>query len=138
MKVFLDTNILICSIDPSDPQKQKTAKEILRGQEPDTSLVLSTQVFLEFSAVATRKLEIPCEDCRTFLKMLRRFEVVTVHPDMIDRALELAGARSLSIWDALILAAAESADCARLLSEDMQHGEKVAGIEIVNPFLEAA
>ena len=40
-----------------------------------------------------------------------------------------------SWWDAQIVAAARRADCAILLSEDMQHGLELDGLRIVNPFL---
>ncbi len=41
----------------------------------------------------------------------------------------------LSYWDALIVAAAKAAACGYLLTEDLQAGQKLDGIEVVNPFL---
>lgn len=40
----------------------------------------------------------------------------------------------LSWWDALIVAAARDAGCELLLSEDLQEGQRIAGVEVVNPF----
>ena len=42
----------------------------------------------------------------------------------------------IPFWDALIIAAAKSANCKILFTEDLSHGMKIAGIEIINPFLE--
>ena len=51
------------------------------------------------------------------------------------RASEIAEIWRLSFWDSMILAAAEQSQAAQLLSEDLKHGEVIAGIRIVNPFL---
>jgi len=41
----------------------------------------------------------------------------------------------LSFWDALIIVSASRLDAVRLLSEDLQHGQTIAGIRIENPFV---
>jgi predicted nucleic acid-binding protein len=41
---------------------------------------------------------------------------------------------SLSFWDALIVHAARRAGCDRLMTEDLQSGQRIEGVEIVNPF----
>ena len=51
------------------------------------------------------------------------------------RAAEIAELARLSFWDSLIVAAAEEAGCEELLTEDMGHGQQVAGVRIVNPFV---
>ncbi|OHC72820.1 MAG: hypothetical protein A3H93_02060 [Rhodocyclales bacterium RIFCSPLOWO2_02_FULL_63_24] len=50
-------------------------------------------------------------------------------------ALRLRQSHQLSPWDALIVAAALEANCERLLTEDLQHGQIIEGLEIVNPFV---
>jgi len=42
--------------------------------------------------------------------------------------------KSISYWDALIVSAAARLRCDTLLSEDLNHGEVIAGVRIVNPF----
>jgi len=59
---------------------------------------------------------------------------VTIEVGHIHRAAEIMGMGSFSVWDALILAAAESARCSHVYSEDMQHGYQIAGMTVVNPF----
>jgi len=41
---------------------------------------------------------------------------------------------AVSFWDGLIIAAARRLGCVRLLSEDLQAGQRIDGLEIVNPF----
>ena len=50
-------------------------------------------------------------------------------------AIDLTRLVSLSFWDALIVEAARSAACELLLSEDLQHGQVIAGVRVINPFL---
>jgi predicted nucleic acid-binding protein len=63
-KTFLDTNVLIYSVDESPAEKAKhaLAVELLSGQADD--LVVSTQVLQEFYAVSTRKLRRPLSEQR--------------------------------------------------------------------------
>ena len=49
-------------------------------------------------------------------------------------AVDLARLHTVSFWDALIVRAAQQAECRVIYSEDMQHGWKVDGVEVVNPF----
>lgn len=65
-------------------------------------------------------------------------ELLTVEPITLDvhlTGLTVAQRYRLSIYDAMIAAAALHADCDRLFSEDMQHGMVIDGqLRIVNPF----
>ena len=51
------------------------------------------------------------------------------------RALEIQARYRYGFYDSLIIAAALEAGCQRLLSEDMQHGQQIEHLRIVNPFL---
>ncbi len=42
-----------------------------------------------------------------------------------------------SFYDSLIIAAALEAGCTRLLTEDMQDGQRIEGLTITNPFASA-
>lgn len=61
--------------------------------------------------------------------------VVQVDPLLIVAASALGEQHSLSFWDALIIEAARRAGANRLVSEDLQHGRRIAGLVIANPFL---
>ena len=50
------------------------------------------------------------------------------------QAMQLARRHRLSVYDGAILAAAEQAGCDVLYTEDLQHGARIAGVEIRNPY----
>jgi predicted nucleic acid-binding protein len=52
----------------------------------------------------------------------------------IARASEIGEIWQISFCDAMILAAAEQSGAERLLTEDLNAGGRIAGIEIVSPF----
>jgi predicted nucleic acid-binding protein len=54
----------------------------------------------------------------------------------IARASEIGEIWQISFWDAMILAAAEQSGAERLLTEDLNAGQKIVGIEIVSPFFD--
>ena len=58
-------------------------------------------------------------------------------PELLEAALGLRRENGFSFYDSLVIAAAQSAQCQILYSEDMQHGQLVGGMRIVNPFLQA-
>jgi len=57
-----------------------------------------------------------------------------VRPLMGDPFLYLAATTRYSFYDSLIISAALKAGCSVLYSEDMQHGQKIHNLTIVNPF----
>jgi len=88
----------------------------------------------EFYQNLTRKLAARPEDAADLVRSLKRFEVVTISPEIIEDAMILHSARKTSFWDSLIVACAAFANCGTLYSEDMGHGQSVKGVRIVNPF----
>lgn len=68
------------------------------------------------------------------MDQLCRLRVVAVDRNLVRAAIELTESVQLSYWDGLILAAARSAGCHRLLTEDLNHGQILGGVRIENPF----
>lgn len=132
---FLDTNILIYSVDRADPAKQSTALELIARHAKKRSGVISTQVLQEFYSAATRKLGIEPLQVRQHLRDFRVFDIVQITPTLIEEGIDASILHQLSFWDSLILAAAKTANSTELLSEDLSHGQKIHGITIRNPFL---
>ena len=132
---FLDTNILIYSVDRADPTKQNTALEFIARHAKDRTGVISTQVLQEFYSAATRKLGIEPLQARQHLRDFRVFDIVQVTPAIIEEGVDCSILHQLSFWDGLILAAAATAKSAELLSEDLSHEQKLQGITIRNPFV---
>lgn len=132
-KVFLDTNILVYAADSADRQKQARAMEVVREIRKEGIGVISTQVMQEFFVVAVRKLGLALLDARKLTLTLSEFEVVSMTPTLVEQAMDLTILYQLSFWDALLVAAAKEGRCAKLLSEDLQTGQTIAGIKIENP-----
>jgi predicted nucleic acid-binding protein len=132
---FLDTNILIYSVDRADPAKQDTALELIARHAKDRTGVISTQMLQEFYSAATRKLGIEPLQARQHLRDFRVFDIVQVTPAIIEEGIDCSILHQLSFWDGLILAAAATAKSTELLSEDLSHEQRLQGISVRNPFV---
>jgi predicted nucleic acid-binding protein len=137
-KVFLDTNILLYAHDRRNPLKQSIAAELIRNALIDSAGVISYQVMHEFFNVALTKvaLKMRHEDARLYLEgVLRRFTVVPSSISLVSEAIRIQERFRLSWYDSLIVSAAQYAGCTTLYSEDLQHGQQLGVISVVNPFL---
>jgi predicted nucleic acid-binding protein len=134
--VFVDTNVLAYAHDSSDQRRQPIASALLAELWQSRAGVLSTQVLTEFYAVVTRKFEPPMSrrDARALVDAYAAWPIVQVDPPLIVAASALEEQHSLSFWDALIIEAARRSGADRLVSEDLQHGRRIAGLIIENPF----
>lgn len=135
MRSLLDTNVLVYADAIDEPSRQRRAIELIKQHRADGEAVLSTQVLQEYVNVALRKLGLPAPLIRERLAFYRRFEVVTTSAELIAGALDLHVLHRLSFYDALIVQAAQASGCQRVLTEDMQHGARYGGVQIVNPFV---
>ena len=130
-KVFLDTNILLYLLSADSIKAEKAEDVVASGG------IISVQVLNEFASVASRKLQMPIEDIQEILAQIRTIcavEPITV--DTHDRGMQLAAQYSLSIYDAMIVAAALLAGCTILYSEDMHDGQVIdQQLTIKNPFV---
>lgn len=137
MRAFLDTNVLVYLFDSSSPRKQRRAREVFVERTERDEAVLSPQVLEEFYVTVTRKLAAPVPEDKAE-RMVRSFAalpVVTTDAALVLAAVVLARRNQLSLWDALIVAAAKAGGASELLSEDLQHGQVIEGIRVVNPFV---
>jgi predicted nucleic acid-binding protein len=135
--VFVDSNILIYAHDLDAGAKQQRAADRLWELWDTHAGRLSTQVLQEFYVNVTRKIKRPLSksSAREVVRYYNAWVHSLITPGTVVRASEIGEAWGLSFWDGMILAAAEQSQAARLLSEDMNHGEVIAGVRIVNPFL---
>jgi len=134
---FVDTNVFVYLFDADAPQKRAVARRLLDDGAAAGRLVLSTQVLKEFYVTVTRKLAAPLaeDDALEATRSLGELPMVQVDPELIYAAISLSRRHQLSFWDALIVRSAVAADCKRLLSEDLQHGQEIDGVQVENPFL---
>lgn len=134
---FLDTNILVYTFDPRHAEKQVRARELVEWALRAQAGVISFQVVQEFLNLATRKFPAPMPPADA----LRYLEVVLaplcrVFPGMslYERAIGIHERWRYGFYDSLIVASALEAECPVLYTEDLQDGQKVEGLTIVNPF----
>jgi len=135
-QVFLDTNVLIYTLDQDEPAKQQQAGELLGKLAEEGSVLLSTQVLQEFYVVSTTKLRSPLspERGRAAVAALTAFSIVTVTPEIVLAAVRLHQSERLSFWDSLIIQAALSGGAELLYSEDLQSGRQFGRLQVENPF----
>ena len=134
-RAFFDTNVLLYMYSTAEPEKQLKARELYRQFATTNRIQLSTQVVQEFYVVAMRKLRLPRQQVIELTESFLSLSVVTIDATHIRNAMDLEGRYQISFWDALILAAAESADVEVLYSEDLNDGQRYGGVLVRNPFL---
>jgi predicted nucleic acid-binding protein len=136
-RVFLDSNILVYAYDRHEPNKQAAAQAILREGLQEDRAVLSAQVLSEFFVVVTHRVRYPLSADEA-LEAIRLFSTLTVMPIeavSVETAIELHKRHHISYWDALILTTARQAGCQRILTEDLNVGQKYDGVRVENPFV---
>ena len=134
VKAFVDTNLFLYAIDPKEKIKRNKAQQLVESLVANGQGVVSTQVINEFCVNAIRKLGRREAEVKNLLSVYDDFEVVSHNLSLAREGLDICGSTRLNYWDAILIAAARSAKCSTLYTEDMSHGQNVAGIKIVNPF----
>jgi predicted nucleic acid-binding protein len=133
-RVFIDTNLLIYAYDRVAGPKHTRARDALAPVLRERRAVISTQVLQEFFNTATRKLRMSAEQARRYVERWSKVDVVLIRPEIIFGAIDLHRLHTISFWDALVIKSASVAGCARVLSEDLNHGQAIDGVTIENPF----
>lgn len=134
--VFVDTNILIYAYDLDAGAKHNVASEIVRNLWLSRRGVISTQILQEFYVTVTKKISSPLTPSRArgVIKTYESWHLQINDLGTIMLGSELQERYTLSFWDGMVLAAARQAGARVLLTEDLNSGQVVEGIEINNPF----
>ena len=134
-KTFVDSNVLIYAYDADAGVKRAAAAAVLRELWAQRCGVLSTQVLHEFYVNVTRKIAAPLSksSARAVIDAYAPWCVNTT-PAETSAAFRIEDEACISFWDALIVAAARKAGAVRIVSEDLNAGQTIAGIHIENPF----
>lgn len=137
---FLDTNIFVYQLDVgADPRKQATADGIVRDALLTQDGCVSFQVVQECLNVVTTKARktLTASQAQSYLDaVLAPLLQVGASVDLFRRALDVRTRWQFGFYDSLIVAAALTAGCTRLLTEDLQHGQRIEQLTIVDPFRE--
>lgn len=135
-KAFFDTNVLLYALDI-----QRGAALDLRADKAEEILghggVVSVQVLNEFVDVASRKSKLNWEKIADLLQVIDALcgRAVPLTAETHTAAMDISRRYGYRIFDSLILAAAMQAGCTTVYTEDMQHGQSIGNLKIVNPFL---
>ncbi|MDQ2841766.1 MAG: PIN domain-containing protein [Acidobacteriota bacterium] len=132
---FLDTNVLIYAYDPSDPRKQQIARGLVKRALAGEACV-SSQVLAELATILLHKTSPRADPGNVIavLDVLAPIKLITSDGDMVRRAVQAHSQYGMHFYDGMIAAAAERGGCARILSEDMNSGQKYFGVLVENPF----
>src|SRR5438552_17962537 len=136
-RYFLDTNVFVYCFDRRDRRKQARAESLVGQALDDHVGIISTQVVQEFLNVSTTKFARPMNrnESRAYLDavlspLCEAFPTIALYCEALDLRANLG----YSFYDALIIAAALAAGCSTLYSEELQDGQTVRDLNIVNPF----
>jgi predicted nucleic acid-binding protein len=137
---FVDTNVLVYALAGDDPVRSPRAQELLKGLMRTNLLRCSTQVLQECYVALTRKVKsrLDPEQALRYLDQIATWPVTTIDYPMIRDAAHVQARDRVSFWDALIVVAASRSGAVRLYSEDLNAGQRIFGVEVVNPFRDPA
>ena len=137
VRTFVDSNILIYAYDIDAGSRRDAALRRLNALWQDRNGRLSTQVLQEFYVNVTQKIRSPLDRsvARDIIRQYGTWVRSAITPATILRATEVAEIWRISFWDAMILGAAEQDEASEVLTEDLNHGQIIAGVRIVNPFV---
>jgi predicted nucleic acid-binding protein len=134
--VFVDTNVLVYLKDTANASKHARAEAWFASLWDSRRGRTSFQVLEEFYATVTQKLKpgLSQVEARETVHRLLAWRPVTIDDAVLDAAFVAQDRYSISFWDALILGAAQASGCSHLLTEDLQDGQDLDGVVVVNPF----
>jgi len=137
-KTFVDTNVLIYAHDLDQAEKHAIAQRLIVELIEARTLVLSPQVLQEFYVNVTRKIAHPLTK-RAAREIVEDFSIwcIDAGPSELAAAFRIEDEARIGFWDALICASALKSGARTVLSEDLNAGQKIAGVRIENPFLAA-
>jgi len=139
MRPFFDTNVLVYAFDEGEPEKRELALALIKEHLEEGDGILSVQVLREFY-VSVRRLArlLSTVEAEEALGSLAVFSPIMEDWRMVVGATRRSRELTLSFWDALIVEAALRAGAGRLLTEDLQHGQRIGDLTVENPFRESA
>lgn len=130
-KVFIDTNILIYLFASDDALRRSISLDVLMKHD----CIISSQVISEFCYVCAAKKHHQVQD------VLHSLDEVSclcrIYPVLLSTsrlALTLHKRYGYHFYDCQIIASAIENECERVISEDMNDGQKIGPVVIENIF----
>ncbi len=132
--IFVDTNVFVYAVDDGEPAMRDMARAWRDWLWTTGRGRTSFQVLQEFYHQALRKDPRAREDIRAEVRNLVSWDPEKIDVSVLFSSWQVQDRYKIPFWDALIIAAARTASCRYLLSEDFQDGQDYQGLEVVNPF----
>lgn len=134
---FVDTNVLLYAFDDRMQGKRDAARNWLATLWSRRCGRLSNQVLHEFYWNARKKFPgvLSAGDARAEVRRYQLWQPWQTDHATVESAWAVESRWGLSYWDALVVAAAQQQGCSHLLTEDLQHDQRIDSLRIVNPFL---
>ena len=127
--IFLDTNIVLYLLSNHVDKADQVERILI--EKP----TVSVHVINEFIYVSQRKIRLTLEESHQLANsLMRKCRVIPLTDETIKMAMQVAQRYRFSHWDSLIIAAAQQAGCTVLYSEDLQHGQRIDQLTLINPF----
>ncbi|MCL4177430.1 MAG: PIN domain-containing protein [Verrucomicrobia bacterium] len=131
---FLDTNILLYAYDLDAPAKRAVALRLVeQGWTAPGDTAISVQVLQEMH-VNLGKRGVSQAEATRIVRDLTSWPVVDNSLALLQAGLDEQSRWGISLWDALILAAARASGASELITEDLNHGQDYGGVRVLNPF----
>ena len=135
VEIFFDTNILLYAYDTDAGEKRARALALVaEAFNQPTRYALSVQVLQEFFVNFIRKGQSD-ESAATLIDDFSHWQIIANTHDLFLNGLQARARWQLSLWDAMIVAAAEQAGATILYTEDLNHGQSYGSVRAINPFL---
>lgn len=135
MSVFFDTNVLVYCTDKQSRAKQAIAISLVEKHSATGQAVISTQVLIELYNVLINKQKVPAQLAAELVNSYALWTVVESDLALVQSAIARTLEQRISIWDAMVVEAANRSGAETLLSEDMSDGMRYGVTTVVNPFV---
>jgi len=137
VKTFVDTNVLVYAEDLDAGEKHERSVRLVTELWRSGEGVVSIQVLQELFVTLTRKVKRPLSPARArrIVEQYLTWTVVDNDGPLLLAAIDLSSSSRISFWDAAVVHAARVSGCARLLTEDLNHGQTYGDVTVVNPFV---
>jgi len=139
-RFFVDTNLLVYSRDVSEGTKMRSGQAWLERLWDAQSGRISTQVLSEYFVTVTRKLSPGLTEGEAWsdIEALMIWRPISIDNVLLRSTRHIQQRFGFSWWDSMIVAAAQASGCTYLLTEDLQDGQSLEGLTIVDPFAHRA
>lgn len=138
-RVFVDTNILIYSLDTEEPKKQEIADKLIAELLLKNEIILSSQNLAEFSKVLLEQTD-PPQNPENVLSYVYAFmklaTIVNYSQETVVRAITIKKEYKIHFFDALLVATMQENGIDKILTENTKDFKKIPWLEVRNPFVE--